>query len=228
MLVEELVPGREVTVNAFSVGGRFTPLTVTDRIVAEPPAFGVALAHVWPSALEPAAVGAAVDAARAAAAALGVREGPTYTQVVVGERGAHVVELAARVGGGHDAELCEAVLGVDLNGLALAAALGEPVDDEQLRPVQQAGGGCTQFLLPEPGTLVEVEGVDEAAAVDGVRSVRIYPEPGDVLAPLRRGSDRVGAVLAVGASREQAVASAGRAAHCVRFVVADVPAEAVI
>jgi biotin carboxylase len=46
VLVEELVPGREVTVNAFSVDGRFNPLTITDRMVAEPPAFGVALAHV--------------------------------------------------------------------------------------------------------------------------------------------------------------------------------------
>src|SRR5439155_5387597 len=82
VLVEELVPGREVTVNAFSIESRFTPLTVTDRVVAEPPAFGVALAHVWPSSLAPAEVGAAVDAARAAAEALGVRNGPTYTQVV--------------------------------------------------------------------------------------------------------------------------------------------------
>jgi biotin carboxylase len=228
VLVEELVPGREVTVNAFSVGGRFTPLTVTDRLVAEPPAFGVALAHVWPSSLAPQEVGAAVDAARAAAAALGVEEGPTYTQVVVGERGAHVVELAARLGGGHDAELCEAVLGVDLNGLALAAALGEPFEEEQLRPVQRAGGGCTQFLLPAPGTLVEVEGTAEATAVEGVAWARVYPEPGTVLGPLRRGSDRAGAVLAVGASREEAVARAGRAADCVRFVVDDVPAEAVV
>ncbi len=61
VLVEELVPGREVTVNAFSVEGRFTPLTITDRVVAEPPAFGVALAHVWPSSLAPAEVGAAVE-----------------------------------------------------------------------------------------------------------------------------------------------------------------------
>ena len=105
---------------------------MTDRLVAEPPAFGVALAHVWPSSLAPEQVGAAVDAARAAAEALGVRDGPTYTQVVVGERGAHVVELAARLGGGHDAELCAAVLGVDLNELALSAALGEPVDAERL------------------------------------------------------------------------------------------------
>ena len=50
VLVEELVDGPEVTVNAFSVDGRFVPLTVTDRLTAEPPAFGVALAHVWPSA----------------------------------------------------------------------------------------------------------------------------------------------------------------------------------
>jgi biotin carboxylase len=228
VLVEELVPGQEVTVNAFSVGGEFTPLTVTDRIVADPPAFGVALAHVWPSSLAPEEVGAAVDAARAAAAAIGVDDGPTYTQVVVGDRGAHVVELAARVGGGHDAELCQGVLGVDLNGLALAAAFGEEVDTERLRSVQQAGGGCTRFLVPEPGLLEAVEGLDEAAAVDGVAWVRIYPEPGTVLGPLRRGSDRAGAVLAVGADREEAVGRAGRAADCVRFVVADVPAEAVV
>ena len=34
VLVEKLVDGRELTVNAFSVGGRFHPLTVTDRVVA--------------------------------------------------------------------------------------------------------------------------------------------------------------------------------------------------
>ncbi len=75
-LVEELIDGQEVTVNAFSLDGRFHPLTVTDRVRAEPPAFGVALAHVWPSALAPAQVGAAVEAAREAAAALGIENGP--------------------------------------------------------------------------------------------------------------------------------------------------------
>ena len=225
VLVEELVPGREVTVNAFSVGGRFFALTVTDRVVAGPPAFGVALAHVWPSSLLAEEAGAAVAAAQAAAEAVGVRNGPTYTQVVVGERGAFVVELAVRLGGGHDAELCEAALGVDLNGLALAAALGEPVDAP--RAVGAAGGACVRFLVPEPGELREVEGVGEAEAVDGVLWVRVYREPGAVLGPLRRGSDRAGAVLAVGGSREEAVERAGRAADCVRFVTADAP-EAVV
>ncbi len=217
VMVEELVPGREVTVNACSLGGRFVPLTVTDRLVAEPPAFGVALAHVWPSSLAPVEIGAAVEAAGKAAAALGIREGPTYTQVVVGERGARVVELAARVGGGHDAELCEAALGVDLNGLAIAAALGEPIEEERLRPVARAGGACVRFLVPEPGELAAVSGVEEAARVEGVVWVRVYREPGAVLGPLRRGSDRAGAVLAVGRTREQALGRADRAAALVRF-----------
>src|SRR5439155_1983950 len=115
-------------------------------------------------------------------------DGPTYTQVVVGERGAYVVELAARLGGGHDAELCAAALGVDLNELALEAALGEPVEEEELRPVRRAGGACVRFVLPEPGLLAEVVGVSQAKAVDGVVWVRVYQEPGAVLGPLRRGS----------------------------------------
>ena len=53
VLVEELAEGPEVTVNAFSVDGVFQPLTVTDRLTAEPPAFGVALAHAWPSPADP-------------------------------------------------------------------------------------------------------------------------------------------------------------------------------
>ena len=84
VLVEEHVEGPEVTVNAFSLDGRFAPLTVTDRLTAEPPAFGVALAHVWPSAH---ATEAAVDVARAAVAAVGIRNGPSYTQLRLGPTG---------------------------------------------------------------------------------------------------------------------------------------------
>ena len=121
MLVEEHVDGPEMTVNAFSLDGDFAPLTVTDRLTAAPPAFGVALAHVWPSEHDTAA---AVDVARAAVQAVGIRNGPSYTQVRLGPDGPVVMEVAARLGGGHDAELCRAALGVDLNALAVEAALG--------------------------------------------------------------------------------------------------------
>lgn len=217
-LVEELVPGPELTVNAFSVNGAFQPLTVTDRLTARPPAFGVALAHAWPAA---GAAAEAASAARLAAEALGIESGPTYTQVVAGPDGVRVVELAARLGGGHDADLCRAALGVDLNALALAAALGEAADVPPARP---RGGACVRFLVAPPGELLRVDGLDGALAVDGVLDARSYRRPGYVFGELRRGADRAGFVLAAGSSRDDALARADRAAECVRFETADAAA----
>ena len=211
-VVEEVVDGPEVTVNAFSVRGRFHPLTVTDRLTAETPAYGVALAHVWPSEAD----GDAAKVAEAATAALGITDGPTYTQLRAGQ----VMEVAARLGGGHDAELAHAALGVDLNALALDAALGEPVWTAALRAEPQVGGAVVRFLVPPEGVLQEVEGIDEARAVEGVQEVRIYREPGHVFGEFRRGGDRAGAILATGASREEALERADEAARHIRFKVA--------
>jgi biotin carboxylase len=219
LLVEEHVPGREITVNAFSSDGHFQPLTVTDRLTAPLPAFGVALTHVWPSALEPAEIGAVVEAAAAAARAVGIENGPSYTQVLLGPAGPRVGELAARLGGGHDAELCRVALGVDLNGAALAAALGEDVPPASLTPAAQVGGACVRFLVAPVGRLREASGVEAAFAEEGIRGIRIYRRPGHQFGELRRGADRAGAILAVGDSREEALERAGRAEAMIRFEV---------
>jgi biotin carboxylase len=210
-LVEELVEGPEVTVNAFSVGGVFHALTVTDRFTADPPAFGVALAHVWPSEQD---VEPVIAVAKAAAEAVGVREGPTYTQLRIDADGPKVMELAARLGGGHDAELCEAALGIDLNALALGVALGRSVRIPEPRP---AGGACVRFLVAPPGVLAGVDGLREALEVPGVLDAVPYRPPGWEFGILRTGHDRAGFVLARGDSREDALARAEEAAARITF-----------
>ena len=208
-LVEALVDGPEVTVIGFD--GR--SLAVTDRITADPPAFGVALAHVWPSDAD----GRALGVAERAVAALGIDRGPTYTQLRIGPDGPEVMEVAARLGGGHDAELVEAAVGIPLNDLAIDAALGrETLVTQCHKP--RAGGAVTRFLVAPPGILESVEIPD---SLEGVLRVRIYRGPGYVYAPLRRGGDRAGAVLAVGDSRDEALARADAAAERIRFVTAD-------
>ena len=211
-LVEELVAGPEVTVVGFSAGGSFHRLAVTDRVVAPPPAFGVALAHVWPSPAD----GQAREVAARAVAALGIERGPSYTQLRIGPLGPQVIEVAARLGGGHDAELVEAATGIDLNGLAIDAALGRELVLNQHKP--RVGGAVTRFLVPPPGILDRVEVPDD---LEGVERVRIYRERGYVFTPLRRGADRAGAVLVTGASRAEALARAEAAADRIRFVTAD-------
>ena len=96
----------EETVHGFSVSGDFHAL------LGSPPA---------------------ADVAARAVAALDVREGPTCTRLRLGRRGPQVVEVAARTGTDHETERCRAETGIDLNELALSAALGEPVELEGLR-----------------------------------------------------------------------------------------------
>jgi hypothetical protein len=91
----------EAIVQAFSVSGAFYPL------------FGHRVG---------------IETAARAVAAVGIREGPTCTRLRIGARGPEVVEVAARVGSRHETEQCLAATGIDLNELALRAALGEPVE----------------------------------------------------------------------------------------------------
>ena len=211
-MIEQLVEGPEVTVVGFSSRGSFHGLVVTDRVVADPPAFGVALAHVFPSTAPE--LERAVDTARSAAEALGIASGPTYTQLRIGPDGPQVVELAARLGGGHDAELTERVTGFPLNRATIAVALGE---DPPPAEAPRAPAAVTRFLVAPPGELRSVSGIEDAEGVEGVEYVRVYRRPGQLIEPLRHGPDRAGAVLAVGDTREEALERSERAAALVRF-----------
>jgi len=188
-LVEELVAEPVVTVSGFCRQGVFHALTVSDRLP---------LATVWESEH-----GDGVPAVAAQAVeVLGIREGPAVVQLRIGPDGPRVLELAARIGGGHDAELCEAALGIDLNALALSAALGEDIEPWRLEPRWREGGACIRYLDGDG----EAQRLEKAEAVPGVEWVRVYG-----------GSDRAGAVLAIGGSPAEALERATRAAECVRF-----------
>jgi hypothetical protein len=78
--------------------------------------------------------------------------------------------------------------------------------------------------VPPPGELREVTGVEEAYAQEGIRGIRIYRRRGHRFEEFRRGSDRAGAVLAVGDSRRGALERADRAESTIRFETVDVEA----
>jgi biotin carboxylase len=219
-LVEALPDGPELTVNGYVLDGRLWPLTVTDDADEPPAALDVPLVHAWP-AEAPAGV---FDAVAAAAAALGVEAGPVNARVALAGDGPQIVRLAPRLGGGHDAELCRAALGVDLNALAVRTALGEPVAPDELAPRPRAGGACVRFLVAPPGELCAVTGLEEAYEQDGIRGIRVYRRPGHVFRDVRRPVDRAGAVLAVGADRDEALERAARALELIQFETVDAAA----
>jgi biotin carboxylase len=205
VLYERLIPGPEVTVNGFVLDGRHHALATADR-EHFPDVPGVALRHVYPSQHP---VEVAGEVAARAAAALGIVAGPVYTQVVLGPDGAVVMEVAARLGGGHDSELVRQATGVDLAEAAVLAALALPVERSQLVPRLEAA--CViQFLRAPEGELVSVSGPREAT---------FYHPPGHVYGPLRVATDRAGCIICAAPSRQEALRRTRTACEAVRFEV---------
>jgi biotin carboxylase len=202
---EAFIAGPEVTVNAFSVDGRFIPVAVTAREHFDGVP-GVAQRHVYPSGLDDSA---AAEAAAAAVQALGIRNGPSYTQLILSSEGPRIMEVAARLGGGHDSEICRRAAGVDLAAEAVRAALGLTVAVADLEP-RQAGACVIEFLRAPEGELVSAHGPAGAT---------FYHPPGHRYGPLRTATDRAGYVITQGATREEALDRARTAVQAVRFEV---------
>ncbi len=169
---------------------------------------------MWPS---PHAA-AAAEVTRRAVEAIGIENGPSYTHLCVSRGGPEVIEVAARLGGGHDAELVLAATGVDLNGLALAAALGEPVSHEDVtRGLPGAGRRGCDAISRRSGRESWSRSRSRRGRAASCRSGSTASR-GTSYGPLRRASDRAGAVLAVGATASEALVARRRRsrAHTLR------------
>lgn len=208
LLVESFVPGPEVAVEGLLRDGRLEVLAVFDKPDPLDGPFFEETIYVTPSRL-PEATATEVDSLLAAACtALGLIEGPVHAEVRVGD-GPRLIEVAARSIGG----LCSRALhfgtGISLEQLILAHALGRPLP----RAVREHQAlGVMMLPVPGAGTLLGVDGQDQARAVPGVTGLEISIPHGRGVVPLPEGDRYLGFLFARAATPEQ-VELALRRAH---------------
>ncbi|MCS6899955.1 MAG: ATP-grasp domain-containing protein [Myxococcales bacterium] len=220
VIVEEFLPGHEISVNGWVDQGNLEVHGVTDREVfpgLRP--LGVMRSEIAPSCLDTVLVEEGIKAARRAARALGLTRGPCYTQVCVAPGRAVVFETAARCGGGFDADVTRLVSGVDLYRRLLGVALGDPELEHEGARSERYGAALVRFLKPPCGEVRRVEGLEQARSAPGVVDAAIYGRPGQRLAGFEHAASRVGHLLCVGDSRKQAVKRADAAEAMLRIEV---------
>jgi biotin carboxylase len=218
VLVEEFIDGREFSVNAYTIDGKTTVYCVTERIIThypDPP--GITFAEWYPSGLEQALEEQAAQAAVAGARALGIRRGPTYTQLRFGRQGPVLVETAHRLGGGLDPDVTLLASGVSLFRKILGVALGQPAWEAAGPETEAHGGAIGKFLVARPGRVTRIDGLQAARTLPGIVAAEVYVEVGATVHPLTDGSKRAGHVLAKGQSRDQAALQANRAAEAIEI-----------
>jgi biotin carboxylase len=221
VLVEGFVAGAEVAVEALLVGGVLEVLAIFDKPDPLDGPFFEETIYVTPSR-QPAPILASMAATvTAAAAAVGLREGPVHAELRVGADGRPVViEVAARSIGGLCARSLRFGAGVSLEEIIVRHAIGAGLDG--LRRETQASG---VMMLPirAAGMLKQVSGQAEALAVDGVVGLEISIPAGRAVVPLPEGDRYLGFVFARGPTPADVELALRRAEAALDVVVSPSP-----
>lgn len=208
-LIEDYIPGVEVSLEGVLVDGVLTPLALYDKPdPLEGPYFEETIL-VTPSRLSGELQEAIRQCASDAVAAVGLRTGPVQVELRVNERGPWVVELAARTTGGFCSRALPFQNGRTLEELVLSHATGAPVDS-----FVPADGAHAVMMIPIPGRGVfrGVSGLQAAESVQGITGVMITTKPGELITPLPEGDKYLGFIFATADTPDRADAAV-RQAH---------------
>lgn len=216
LIVEDYIPGIEIALEGILINGELKTLTLFDKPdPLEGPYFEETL-YITPSRLSTEIQDELYCAAAQTSAALGLQHGPVHAELRYNEKGAHLIEIAARTIGG----LCSRTLrfgtGMSLEELVIRHAIGQPIDT--LNRENQAAG-VMMIPVPKAGILGDVRGKKEARAVTGIEEVNITIPIGGEVVPLPEGDKYLGFIF-VRAETPEAVEVSLREAHqLMEFVI---------
>jgi biotin carboxylase len=205
-VVDEFVPGYEVTVSAWVVDGDPHILAVTDRVTYNPPpSIGIAFQHVFPSLHAAGLLSAITRQVEGVTSAYGMKEGPLYIQMLVGDGDVFVVEAGGRVGGGHEASLIPRATGVDMTDRVIDLALfgtAEPVGFRYDDTEPQAHA-LVNFLLAGAGRVRSSSGFEQLLATEAIEEGDFYVSAGHVHEGVFNSLGRVGYFVSAASTRAE-------------------------
>ncbi len=146
--------------------------------------------------------------------ALGVQQGLVHAEYLLAGEQVVPIDVAARGGGVHIYPLVlPYVSGVDAMRCAIELALGLPV---KVEPLEHGLAANIEFLRCGPGVVQTIEGVSHAQSSTGVACVQINRQLGDTVGGLHDKDQRLGHVVTLAPSVDDAIRAGEHAAQLIR------------
>ncbi|KOX05186.1 ATP-grasp domain-containing protein [Streptomyces sp. NRRL B-3648] len=216
VLVEELVTGAEISVDAVVQDGKVTPLFIGRKVVGYPP-YAEETGHFVdgddPLLTDP----QLLDALQDTHTALGFRDGWTHSEFMLTAAGPRLIEVNGRLGGDMIPYLGMLATGIDPGLAAARAACGITPD---AAPSRRRVAGIRFFYVEHDDTRIESVTFRETGLPAGVEELVAVAGPGAVVSPPPKGTvwGRIAFAIATGDSVEEcgAVLDAAESALDVR------------
>lgn len=218
VIVEEFLVGDEFSVEAISVAGHHHVFAVTKKY-KDPKTF-VELGHLVPAPIDSGTHEVIVSYVRQVLGALGFRDCPSHTELILTAKGPRIVETHTRLGGDKIVDLVLHATGIDLYDLIAKQSARMPVADDIPATIHYTCSAAIWFADPGHDDLYleSITGVEEARAMENVKLVEALLQPGSRSTPVRSSDDRAAMAIAVGASAQEALATSRNAIRSLKFL----------
>lgn len=214
-IVEEYVDGPEFSLDAIVRDGRLIRCGLADRTIVFPPNF-VEIGHSFPSTASEAVQQAVWAEFEKGVHALGLTWGAAKGDVKFSPtRGPVIGEIASRLSGGYMSGWTYPAFSGRFPVLwAVETALGDPLSPQ---PDETAVPVVERAWIGIPGTIQAIHRVDEARALPGIRDLFLLTGPGRKTVFPRNNVEKLGNVIATGATLAEAEDHARQARNRVIF-----------
>jgi phosphoribosylaminoimidazole carboxylase (NCAIR synthetase) len=235
-LVESYYKNEEITVSGWVLNGAVSIFTITDRVTFSPKEhIGVCVSHEYPSKHIPHFQAEIIALTHKICHAFEIQNGPIYFQMLVGDEGVKVNEIACRLGGAFEDVTIPYVTGVEVLALNIEGCL--PVDRSEDGPeasrlvadalarVNSDGKDVsyeqrrfsTQLFFCHPGEVVTQTPLETLLAQPFILEAGYNFYVGDTLKPIESASQRAGYMIVTGESEEALMANVDRAYELLKW-----------
>lgn len=218
LMIESFLDGPEFLTEALAWDGEVYLGSVVDRVTVEGDTFDDDVHHA-PTALDPEQLAAVHQVIAAAAAAQGIRRSVMHAEVRFHQGTPHLLEIAARPGGGGLDYFARISAGYSPIEVLIDVASGVRPQVRHYRPTGvHTAGTC---LISAPG---RIERIDVPAAVtdsDRIFFFKITAKPGDVIRRPPNGNNILGFLCTTGKSFDDAIQAARELAEQIDVQVSD-------
>lgn len=208
VLIDQFIEGQEINVCAVVKNGEATILSLADRDTLPSPHFGIAVLHSAPPSINEAQAELVKKMAVDSMKAIGLENGIGYPQIIVTKDGPKLIEVAARMPGGHNREMALFLSGVDMVKFQIMVSMGEDFSIEDLKENQVYPAASiklfTELNFPNiKGDVKSISGIDDIKKLPNVKDCYVNLSVGKPLPALTFSGGRFGAVITVGNSKAE-------------------------
>lgn len=201
-LIEEYITGKEYSVESIIIKGEVHIISIAERHFGFLP-FHIETAHIDPILISDQKYDAIKKLVTIAAKSLGIHTGPAKSDIIEDEAGFKILEMPARLSGGfHSQYTTPLSTGMEPIKAVLQMAVGEEVNMSFIKPQKHRFSMCSG-LFPKQGTIVSINGIEDALKIKGVEEIICIKGPGDIITPYIDNGKRFFWIITSGNSREE-------------------------